>query len=59
MLERALWTGVQSGVALVTVDALVGGSADLKHALFVAGVAAGFSALKTFSKDRLDHLQAK
>ena len=56
IIERAVWTAIQSGVAVVTVEGLVGGGADLKNALLVAGIAALLSALKTISKDRLAFL---
>ena len=47
-IERAVWTGVQSGIAvLVVVDT------NLGEALAVAGLAAAISALKTISQDRL------
>ena len=53
VIERAVWTGIQSGLAVVTVEGLVGAGADLQNALLVAGVATLLSALKTISQDRL------
>ncbi len=52
-IERAVWTGIQSGLAVITVEGVVGGGPDLTNALMVAGVAAFLSALKTVSQDRL------
>lgn len=57
LLERAVWTGVQSGLALVTVEGLFGSGADPVHTIVVAGVASGLSALKTFSQERLATLR--
>lgn len=53
ILERALWTGVQSGLAMITVDGFFGSGADPINTLAVAGVAMALSALKTMSQDRL------
>lgn len=57
LIERSVWTGVQTGLGILTVDSLTTFDATAVEALAVAGVAAGLSALKTFSKHRLDALK--
>lgn len=59
LLERALWTGVQSGLALLTIDALTPLNHNALEALSIAGVAAALSALKTLASDRLEDLKAE
>ncbi len=53
LIERALWTGVQSGLALLSVDSLFDMGIDPFQTLAVAGVATLLSAIKTFSQGRL------
>lgn len=53
LAERAIWTGVQTGLALLSADGLGWLNADPLAMLATAGVAAGISALKTFSQYRL------
>lgn len=55
--ERALWTGVQTGLAIVTVEAITPLSASSGQVLLAAAVATTLSGLKTFSQERLAQLQ--
>lgn len=57
LLERSLWTGVQSGLGLLTIEGLTAFDASALETLAVAGVAALLSALKTLSKGRLARLK--
>lgn len=57
LLERALWTGVQAGLALLTVEGLGVLDATAVQQLAVAGIAAVLSALKTLAVERLAVLQ--
>lgn len=57
LLERALWTGVQAGLALLTVEGLGVLDATAVQQLVVAGIAAVLSALKTLAVERLAVLQ--
>lgn len=57
LLERSLWTGVQTGLALVTVEGLTGG-VDARMTLTVALVASALSALKTLAVGRLNILNS-
>lgn len=58
LLERAIWTGVQSGLALLTLEGLSTFDATALETLAVAGVAAALSALKTIAVERLAALKA-
>jgi hypothetical protein len=52
LLERALWTGVQAGLAVLTVEGLTSMDATPLELLSIAGVSAGLSALKTLAVER-------
>lgn len=58
LLERALWTGVQAGVALLTVEGLTSLDASAGEMLITAGIAAGISALKTLAVERSAQINA-
>lgn len=53
LLERALWTGVQSALAILTADGFGWIQAETWAMLACAGVAGALSALKTLSQERL------
>jgi hypothetical protein len=53
LLERALWTGMQTGLAILSVEALTPMDASATQLLLTAGIATALSALKTFSQERL------
>jgi hypothetical protein len=57
LLERALWTGVQAGLAVITVEGLMGLDATAAEMLVVAAIAAGISALKTLAVERSQVLE--
>ena len=57
LLERALWTGVQSGIAMLTLEGLSTFDATALETLAVAGVAMALSAIKTVAVERLAVLQ--
>lgn len=57
LIERAFWTAVQTALAIVTVDGLVGLDAGAAELLLTAGIAAVLSALKTLAVERLAVLQ--
>lgn len=57
LLERALWTGVQSGLAMLTLEGLTAFDASALETLAVAGVAMALSALKTVAVERLAALE--
>lgn len=58
LIERAAWTGVQSGLAILSADGFGWLTASPGAMLATAGVAAAISALKTLSQDRLRMLGA-
>ena len=57
LLERAAWTGVQSGLAILTADGFGWLQASPGEMLATAAVAAGLSALKTLAQYRLAALE--
>ena len=57
LLERALWTGIQSGLAMLTLEGLSAFDASALETLAVAGVATALSAIKTIAVERLAILQ--
>lgn len=57
LLERSLWTGVQSALALLTLEGISTFDATALETLAVAGVALGLSMLKTLAVERLAILQ--
>ena len=56
LIERAVWTGLQTGLAILSVEALTPMDASATQLLLAAGVATVLSALKTFSQERLSQL---
>lgn len=58
-LERALWTGAQTGVAILSADGLGWIEASPQATLAVAGVASLLSAIKTMAHERLKYLEAQ
>ena len=56
IVERALWTGIQTGTALLSADGLGWLNADPLAMLATAGVATILSALKTLAQERLKYL---
>jgi hypothetical protein len=59
LLERSIWTGIETGTALVAVSDLIGLEATPQQSLAVAGAAAVLAALKVFSTGRLAVLRSK
>lgn len=57
LLERAIWTGVQTGLAILTVEGLTTFDASAIQLLATAGIAAGLSALKTLAVERMAALE--
>lgn len=57
LIERAIWTGIQTGLAIVTVDGLTAADADPRATLTAAVVAAVLSAVKTMAVGRLNTLK--
>lgn len=53
LLERALWTGVQSALAILSLEALSSLDASAVEVLIASGIAAVLSALKTLAVERL------
>jgi hypothetical protein len=58
LLERSLWTGVQTALAIITVEGLTAFDASSLDILITAGVAAFIAALKVLSTERLGELGA-
>lgn len=56
MLERALWTGLQTGIAVLTADGLGWYSSEAWQTAAVAGIAAALSAFKTIAQERMAYL---
>lgn len=57
LIERAIWTAVQSFGATAIVDAYLGGDPEVGRALLVSVIAALFSGLKTIAQERLHYLE--
>lgn len=57
LIERSLWTGVEAGLGLITVEALTGLNASPNQTLLVAGVAAILTMLKVLTTGRLAQLK--
>lgn len=58
-LERALWTGAQTGVAILSADGFGWIQANPGAILATAGVASLLSAIKTMAQERLKYLEAQ
>ncbi len=52
VVEKAIWTGVQSGLAMLTVPGLLGHDSDPKVMLITAAAAAAISAIKNLAAER-------
>lgn len=59
LIERALWTGIQTALGLLTVEGLSQFDVTALESLQVAGVAMVLSALKTIAVERMAALKAE
>lgn len=59
LLERSLWTGVEAGLAILTLDALTAFDATALEALQVAGIATVLTTIKVLAAGRLAALRER
>ena len=53
MLERAIWTFLESFIGALTISPLVGVDANSLQIAAIAGVGAALSVIKTFAKKKI------
>lgn len=59
LLERSLWTGVEAGLGVLTVEALSAFDVSTIATLQIAGAATVLTALKVLASGRLSQLNAE
>lgn len=57
LLERSLWTGIEAGLGLLSIEALTSLDASTMEVLLVAAAAMVITALKVLSTGRLSQLE--
>lgn len=58
LLERSLWTGVETGLGILTADSFGWITASPAETLTVAGIATLLTSFKVFANQRLESLEA-